>query len=140
MRAWAPEVYSMAPHQVIGSVGGTDFRVDERGADLVKNQSLQTLADGPLKPSSIHLHIGQRPLVAGGNTDGDLPMLQWSAGRPGRTLQIVLRHTDAEREYEYDHDPILGSRTELVLAAAAEHKWAVVDMASDWATVHPSQA
>lgn len=81
---------------------------------------------------------GLSALIAGGNTDGDLPMLQWSAGRPGRTLQLVLRHTDAEREYEYDHDPILGSRTEAILAAAAENKWSVIDMASDWSTVHAS--
>lgn len=138
MRAWAPGVYGMAPYQVIGSVGGTDFRIGDKGAELVKNATLQTLDDGPAKPSSIHLHIGRRPLIAGGNTDGDLPMLQWSAGRPGRTLQLVLRHTDAEREYEYDHDPILGSRTEAILAAAAENKWSVIDMASDWSTVHAS--
>jgi phosphoglycolate phosphatase-like HAD superfamily hydrolase len=136
MRVWAPEAYGMAPHQVIGSVGGTDFRVRDNKAELVKNATMQTLDDGAAKPSSIHLHVGQRPLIAGGNTDGDLPMLQWSAGRPGPSLQLVIRHTDAEREYEYDHDPILGSRTNLVLAAADEGRWAVVDMASDWSTIH----
>jgi hypothetical protein len=138
MRVWAPEVYGMAPHQVIGSVGGTDFRIADTGAELVKNGTLATLADGALKPSSIHLHVGQRPLIAGGNTDGDLPMLQWTAAGPRRTLQLVLRHTDSEREYAYDHDPILGSKTELVLAAAAENGWSVIDMAADWATVHPA--
>ncbi len=136
MRVWAPDVYGMEPHQVIGSVGGTDFRIGDSGAELVKNGTLATLADGALKPSSIHLHVGRRPLIAGGNTDGDLPMLQWSSDGPRRTLQLVLRHTDAEREYAYDHDPILGSKTDLVLAAAAENGWPVIDMAADWATVH----
>ena len=31
----------------------------------------------------------------------------------------------------------LGSGTEQLLAAATEHKWTVIDMATDWATIHP---
>jgi haloacid dehalogenase-like hydrolase len=138
MRAWAPDVYGMPAYQVIGSVGGTEFRIGKDGPELIKNATLQTLDDGPLKPSSIHLHIGKRPIVAAGNTDGDLAMLQWSASHPGRTLQLVVRHTDAEREYAYDHDPILGSLTTQVLAAAAENDWPVIDMAADWSAVHAS--
>jgi hypothetical protein len=56
MRAFASEVYGLPPHRVIGSVG---------------------------KPSSIHAHVGQRPILAAGNTDGDLAMLQWTAAVPG---------------------------------------------------------
>jgi hypothetical protein len=89
------------------------------------------------KPSSIHRHVGQRPIMAAGNTDGDLAMLQWTAASPYRTLELVVHHTDGDREYAYDRDPILGSGTDQLLAAAAEHKWTVVDMAADWATVHP---
>jgi hypothetical protein len=74
--------------------------------------------------------------VAAGNTDGDLPMLQWAAASPYRTLELVVHHTDADREYAYDRDPILGSGTDQILAAAAEYKWTVIDMAADWATVH----
>ena len=33
--------------------------------------------------------------------------------------------------------PILGDGTDQILAAAAEHKWTVIDMAADWATVQP---
>ena len=50
--------------------------------------------------------------MAAGNTDGDLAMLQWTAGSPHRTLELVVRHTDGDREYAYDRDPILGSGTE----------------------------
>ena len=62
------------------------------------------------KPSSIHRHIGQRPIVAAGNTDGDLAMLQWTAASPYRTLELVVHHTDAGREYAYDRDPNPGQR------------------------------
>jgi hypothetical protein len=75
--------------------------------------------------------------MAAGNTDGDLAMLQWTAASPYRTLELVVHHTDGDREYAYDRDPILGSGTDQLLAAAAEGKWTVVDMAADWATVHP---
>jgi hypothetical protein len=94
------------------------------------------------KPSSIHRHIGQRPVVAAGNTDGDLAMLQWTAASPYRTLELVVHHTDAEREYAYDRDPILGSGTDQIFAAAAaaDHKWTVIDMAADWSVVYPPHA
>jgi hypothetical protein len=35
-----------------------------------------------------------------------------------------------------DRDPILGSGTDQILATAADQKWTVIDMATDWANVH----
>ncbi len=136
MRTWTADVYGLPPHRVIGSIGETDFRIADGAAELVKGAAIQVINDGPQKPSSIHRHIGQRPILAAGNTDGDLAMLQWTAASPHRTLQLVVHHTDDEREYAYDRDPILGSGTEQILAAAAEHNWTVIDMAADWASVH----
>jgi len=136
MRAWAGDVYGVPQHRVIGSVGETEFRIGAGGPELVKTPKVQVIDDGPQKPSSIHRHVGQRPILAAGNTDGDLAMLQWTAASPHRTLQLVVHHTDAEREYAYDVDPILGSGTDQILAAAADHQWTVIDMAADWASVH----
>jgi phosphoserine phosphatase len=140
MRAWAADVYGLPPHRVIGSVGDTEFRISDGRPELVKGSTIQIVDDGPQKPSSIHRHVGQRPIVAAGNTDGDLAMLQWTAASPHRTLQLVVRHTDGEREYAYDRDPILGSGTGQLLAAAADHDWTVIDMAADWSAVHPPTA
>ncbi len=137
MRAWAADVYGLPPHRVIGSVGATEYRIGQRGPELVKSAAVQVINDGPQKPGSIHTHVGQRPILAAGNTDGDLAMLEWTAASSRRTLQLVVRHTDAEREYAYDRDPILGSGTDQIRAAAAEHKWTVIDMADDWSAVHP---
>jgi hypothetical protein len=119
---------------------GTEFRIGNAGPELIKSAAIQIIDDGPGKPSSIHQHIGQRPVLAAGNTDGDLAMLQWTAASPGRTLQLVIRHTDAEREYAYDRDPVLGSGTGQILTAAADGDWTVIDMATDWSTVHPNPA
>jgi hypothetical protein len=137
MRSWATEVYGLAPHRLIGSIGTTTFQVGDTGPELLKGTDIQVLDDGPQKPIAIHQHVGQRPLLAAGNTDGDLPMLQWTDASPYRSLQLVVHHTDGEREYAYDNDPLLGAGTEAVLAAAAAPNWAVIDMATDWVTVFP---
>ncbi|HEY2563454.1 MAG TPA: hypothetical protein VGI44_07055 [Acidimicrobiales bacterium] len=108
------------------------------GPKLFKGTDLQILNDGPQKPVSIHTHVGRRPILAGGNTDGDLPMLQWTAGSQYRTLQLAVHHTDGDREYAYDSDPLLGSGTGKLLEAAADGNWTVVDMAADWASVFPT--
>jgi haloacid dehalogenase-like hydrolase len=137
MRAWTTDVYGLPRHRVIGSVGTTEFHIGDTGPELLKGTDIQVLNDGPQKPISIHQHIGQRPILAGGNTDGDLQMLQWTAASPYRTLQLVVRHTDSKREYAYDTDPILGSGTAQLLTAASDHDWTVIDMATDWSVVFP---
>jgi hypothetical protein len=65
-------------------------------------------------------------------------MLQWTAASPYRTLELAVHHTDSNREYAYDSDPLLGSGTGQLLQAAADNDWTVVDMAADWAEIFPS--
>ena len=95
MRVWAAELYGLPPHRVIGSIGTTEFRIGDHGPELVKGTGLLFLNDGPQKPVSIHQHVGQRPILAAGNTDGDLPMMQWTAASPHRSLQLAVHHTTA---------------------------------------------
>jgi hypothetical protein len=137
MRTWATDVFGLPSHRVFGSLGSTEFRIGDTGPELVKGTDIQVLDDGPQKPISIHQHVGQRPILAAGNTNGDLPMLQWTAGNWYRTLQLIVHHTDSDREYSYDSDPLLGAGTDQLLAAAAENNWSVIDMAADWSTVYP---
>ena len=80
MRVWAPDVFGVPPHRIIGSTGSITFQVGDAGPELLKGSDLAVLDDGPQKPISIHQSVGQRPIFAAGNTDGDLPMLQWAAG------------------------------------------------------------
>jgi hypothetical protein len=136
MRAWAPEVFGIRPHRVIGSTNKVTFELADAGPQLRKGTDLAVLDDKEQKPISIHQAVGQRPIFAAGNTDGDLPMLQWTAANPRRTLQLAVHHTDADREFAYDTDPLLGSGNGALLAAATADNWTVIDMATDWETIY----
>ena len=52
--------------------------------------------------------IGRRPILAFGNSDGDLQMLQWTAAGDGPRSMGLVHHTDAGREYAYDRDSQIG--------------------------------
>lgn len=85
--------------------------------------------DGSGKPVNIELHIGRKPILAAGNSDGDLHML-WLAQKSGyRSLSLLLRHDDAECEYAYNEG------SEKTLQMAKERGWVVVSMKDDWKTV-----
>ena len=77
-----------------------------------------------------------RPVTSRSSTTGRKSQRQFTR-TSARTLQLVVRHTDAEREYAYDRDPILGSGTEKIIAVAARHQWTLIDMATDWPAVFP---
>ena len=81
MRAFVEEAYGVPREQVIGS--SVKLRFDARGekASLSKLSELNLFNDREAKPLSIGLHIGRRPLLAFGNSDGDLAMLRYVRSR-----------------------------------------------------------
>jgi hypothetical protein len=89
------------------------------------------------KPAGIQTFIGRRPVMAFGNSDGDLQMLQWTTAGSGPRFGLIVHHTDAEREWLYDRDSPVG-RLDKALDEAQTKGWTVVDMKNDWKTVYPS--
>lgn len=80
MRAIARPACGARPWQVVGSEGGTGYAPGPAGAPvLLKEGGVASLDDGPGKPVGIERHIGQRPISAAGNSDGDL---RCSSGPP----------------------------------------------------------
>jgi phosphoglycolate phosphatase-like HAD superfamily hydrolase len=139
MRVFAQSAYGVPPEQVIGTsqkvrfeAAGSGTKRDE--AALVIEPALESLDDGPGKPANIDLHIGRAPLVAVGNSDGDLAMLQYSAASARPSLQVLIHHDDAAREYAYDRQSSIG-RLDKALDAAQARGWTVVSMKADWKTV-----
>jgi phosphoglycolate phosphatase-like HAD superfamily hydrolase len=136
MRAWVEEVYGIPPEQVIGSSAKFEFEIRDSKPVLVKQAEIHHINDHAGKPMGIHRHIGRRPVIAFGNSDGDLQMLQWTAAGRRDRLGALIHHTDDEREYAYDRDSHIG-RLDKALDVAEESGWLVVDMKRDWKVVFP---
>ena len=134
MRVFAQSAYGVPPEQVIGTSQKVRFEIRDGKAVLIAEPKLESLDDGPGKPANIDLHIGRPPLVAVGNSDGDLQMLQYSAASVRPSLQILIRHDDAAREYAYDRESKIG-RLDKALDEAALRRWTVVSMKTDWRVI-----
>ncbi|ENI8091278.1 haloacid dehalogenase-like hydrolase [Salmonella enterica] len=136
MRTVAEKMYGIPPEQVIGSFSVSEFSLTENGTQLRKTMKGAFLDDATSKPVAIHLFMGQRPVAAFGNSDGDLAMMQYTASNPDyKTFSLLVHHTDAEREYAYDSHPSANGKLVEGLSVAKEKGWTVVDMKHDWKTV-----
>jgi hypothetical protein len=98
------EVYGIPREQVIGSSVKLRFDAGADRVSLSKLSELNIFNDRETKPLSIGLHIGRRPLLAFGNSDGDLAMMRYAKSGSGPRLALLLRHDDAEREAAYDRE------------------------------------
>jgi phosphoglycolate phosphatase-like HAD superfamily hydrolase len=136
MRVFAEEVYGIPPHHVIGSTGKQKFEWRAGQPVLVKLPEVEFLDDKEGKPISIQKFIGRRPIAAFGNSDGDLPMMQWTAAGSGTRFCLYIHHTDAEREWAYDRQATHG-RLDKGLDEAQDRGWTVVDMKRDWKIIFP---
>jgi hypothetical protein len=85
--------------------------------------------DGPAKPVRIWSRIGRRPIVAVGNSNGDIPMLQFAARSGYPSLRMLLLHDDKAREFEYT------AGAESALEQAKTQGWTVISIKNDWTTV-----
>lgn len=143
VRVFAEEVYGVPPEQVIGTALGAIYRMRDGVPTIVKTGQLVLLDDKAGKPVGIYRSIGRRPIIAAGNSDGDLEMLQYTtiprdANDEQLRLGLVVHHTDGEREFAYDREASMG-RLDQVLDAANRRGWIVIDMKKDWRRVYPAE-
>ena len=138
MRVWVESVYGVPRDQVIGSSIKTALEMRKGVPLLVRLPELDFVNDGANKPIAIHKFVGRRPILAFGNSDGDLPMLQWTAAGEGERLAGLVHHTDETREWAYDRESATGHLDEA-LDEATNRGWTVVDMKRDWKVIYPFQ-
>jgi len=130
VRTVSEEIYGISRERVIGSNISYETRMSEAGPTLYRKPGLlDPISDGPGKPVNIELHIGRKPILAAGNADGDLHMLLYSQINPYKSLQLLLRHDDGEREYAYDRG------AEQVQEMAEKQGWQIISMKSDFLQV-----
>ena len=136
MRPWTEKVYGIPPEQVVGSSIKTRFQMKDGLPVLFRLPEINFIDDKVGKPIGINAHIGRRPVAAFGNSDGDLEMLQYTTLAGGPRLGLLVHHTDAEREYAYDRKSHFG-KLDKALDVAADNKWTVVSMKTDWKRIFP---
>ncbi|PWS36561.1 haloacid dehalogenase [Falsiroseomonas bella] len=139
IRAFSAGTYGIPPHRVIGSTFALKPGEQDGRITLTREPRLDFVDDGPGKPVGIARHIGQRPIAAFGNSDGDHEMLRYTTEGAGRRLGMILRHDDAEREYAYDRESHVG-RLAKALDEAPQRGWSVISMRQDWRRVFPGDA
>lgn len=131
MRAVGEALYRIPPERIIGSAQALEYVEREDGVDVLYKSELEFFDDGPVKPVRIWSRIGRRPVIAVGNSNGDIPMLRFARTHTRPSLRILVNHDDAEREFAYT------GGAEAALERAATQGWTVVSMKNDWSRVFP---
>ncbi len=139
LRAFAADLFGLPPGHVIGSSRNYRYESGSVLPQLFKEHGYLFFTNKANKPIAIELHIGVKPVMATGNSDGDIEMLEWTTDAGRARLGILIHHTDAKREYAYDRNSKVGRLDQgLILAGQAQHSnWLVVDMARDWRHIWP---
>jgi phosphoglycolate phosphatase-like HAD superfamily hydrolase len=136
MRPITEKVYGIPPEQVVGSSVVAEFQVKDGKPALVRQPKINFINDKAGKPVGIYQHIGRRPILAFGNADADIQMIEYTMAGDGRRLGLFVHHTDAVREYAYDRKSHVGTLDKALDRAAAEG-WIIVDMKKDWKQIFP---
>jgi phosphoglycolate phosphatase-like HAD superfamily hydrolase len=133
MRTVTTQLFDIPPERVIGSAFAESYQLDSNGAHIMRGESIALVDDGPAKAVQIWDHIGRRPILAAGNANGDIPMLEFADNHEGPSLCLLVNHDDATREARYS------AGAEKAMAAAKSHNWSVVSVLDDWSRVFSFQ-
>jgi hypothetical protein len=143
MRPWTEQVYGIPPDQVVGSSIKTQFVMQAGVPVLMRLPELNFNDDKGGKPVGINEHIGRRPLMAFGNSNGDREMLEYTQGGGGARFELLVLHDDAAREFAYGPalglpDVPLGAFKQDLYDQAHHEGWTVVSMKNDWKSIFPA--
>lgn len=133
MRVISTDFYGIPPDRVVGSSAGLRFQLEEGIGSVVYEAQPDVFDDGQAKPVRLWSRIGRRPILAVGNSNGDIPMLQFAAHPSRPSLSVLIDHDDETREYSYR------SGAEDALKEAGSSGWSVVSMKRDWDIVFSAE-
>jgi hypothetical protein len=129
MRPISNEVYGIPRERVIGSATTFKYTSNGHGGTITHQAEADYLDDGQQKPIRIWSRTGRRPVLAAGNSNGDIAMLEFSAHEDKPVLRLLLVHDDDEREFAYT------TGAEGALKMADQSRFTLVSMKHDWATI-----
>ncbi|BCL75763.1 haloacid dehalogenase [Jeongeupia sp. HS-3] len=123
VRVLAESVYGVPPEQVVASALKAKLAVQGGVTTIVRAPAFETLLDGPAKPVAVERAVGRRPVIAFGDSDADLPLLQWVSAGKTRFVGLLRQ----------------GEGAEQAQAVALNLGWLVVDAGQDWRRAYASQ-
>jgi len=139
VRAIGRDFYGVSPAQVVGSQVAYEARVEGDMPVLIRKAEIFDIPNEGLgKVPNLQRQIGQRPMLAVGNSPGDAEMLAYTTGFEGPSLAMIVDHDDAEREYEYESVAGTFEAEESILDKANRLGWTTISMRRDWDVVFPS--
>ena len=138
VRVYSQQVYGIPPDQIVGSALDTKYEYNKEGQGiLMREPKLLINNDFAGKPEDIYLFIGKHPKAAFGNSTGDRQMLEYTQASGGASLEMLVLHDDATREYAYGPaqglpDSKVGTFTQALYDEAKAKGWTVISMKNDW--------
>ncbi|MBA4463924.1 MAG: haloacid dehalogenase-like hydrolase [Nitrosopumilaceae archaeon] len=129
MRSVSDEIYNIEKQNVIGTHPEFIFKITERGPEIIRQPFLASFNDREEKPVNIQKLIGKKPILACGNSGGDIEMLLLTHHHE-KNLACILDHDDAQREYFYPNSE--------ALEWADTNDWLVISMKNDFKTIFES--
>ena len=138
VRAYAQQVYGIPPEQIIGTALEDKYEYNkEHQGVLMKEPKLLLNDNFSGKPEDIYLFVGRHSKAAFGNSTGDQQMLEYTQAGGGASLEMLVLHDDAQREYAYGPaqglpDSKVGTFTQALYDEAKSKGWTVISMKNDW--------
>ena len=129
MRPISDEVYGIPREGVIGSAVALAYTPEGPGGTITRQGAPDYLDDGPEKPVHIWTRAGRRPVLAAGNSNGDIEMLDFSQhqDRPSSATPGAPRRRRARVR--------LRLRRRACARPRRAEGWTVVSIKDDWSRV-----
>lgn len=126
-RAFCEEAANIPAQNVIGTTVLTQWVETDTGSYFIRvHKFSEPINDEAGKPVNILNKIGKVPVLAAGNSSGDYHMLEYSKNAPV-SLQMIVNHDDAEREYVYD--------TDKMRTLCRKNGWQEISMKNDFKVI-----
>ncbi len=131
MRPIICDIYGIPDEQILGTTFKSKYEYNNGNPAINRLAEMSFYNDKGNKVVNIQKSIGKKPVFCGGNSDGDLAMMQWTASNNYKTLKLYIHHTDSIREWAYGRHSKIG-HLDKGLDQARQDGWNVVDMKNDW--------
>jgi phosphoserine phosphatase len=122
VRYWTTHTFGLENENGIGTIIDLEYEADTNEFTRTDDYILTNAK----KAEVIQYQIGKEPILAVGNTSGDIEMLEYS-GNNKPNLTMIVNHDDAAREYEYFDDTLLET--------AKKDNWVIISMKNDFKVI-----